>query len=76
MIKELVSYVVKQLVNYPDDVHVSVDTSGERDVVEITVNEQDRGKVIGREGQIIKSIRMLVAAASSETKRIVVDVAR
>jgi len=76
MIKELVAYIVKQLVNHPDDVHIAVDTSGERNVVEITVNEQDRGKVIGREGQIIKSIRMLVNAASTDNKKTAVDVAR
>ena len=76
MIKELVAYIVKQLVNHPDDVHIVVDTSGEKNLVEITVNEQDRGKVIGREGQIIKSIRMLVNAAATDNKRIAVDVAR
>ena len=76
MTKELVTEIVKQLVNYPNDVHVSIHTVGDKSSIEIAVNEQDRGKVIGREGHIIKAIRMLVNAIAVDNKRIAVDVAR
>ena len=76
MTKELVAHIVKQLVNNPDDVHISVRTSGDKSFIEITVNEQDRGKVIGREGQIVKAIRMLVNAIAVDNKRVAVEVAR
>ena len=76
MTKELVTEIVKQLVNHPNDVHVSIHTIGDKNSIEIAVNEQDRGKVIGREGQIIKAIRMLVNAIAVDNKRIAVDVAR
>lgn len=76
MTKELVAHVVKQLVNYPNDVHISISQSGDKNFIEITVNEKDRGKVIGREGQIIKAIRMLVNATVVDNKKNIVDVAR
>ncbi len=76
MTKELVAHIVKQLVSYPDDVQIAIVTSGDKNLIEITVNEQDRGKVIGREGQIIKAIRMLVNALNADNKKIAVDVAR
>ncbi len=76
MTKELVAHIVKQLVNHPEKVSVSIVKSGERNLIEIAVHESDRGKVIGREGQTIKAIRMLVNAVVSDTKRIAVDVAK
>lgn len=76
MTKELVVYVVKQLVQFPDDVHIELISSGDKNLIEITVNEADRGKVIGREGQTIKAIRMLVNAIATDGRRIAVDVAK
>ncbi len=76
MVKELVEYVVKELVSYPDDVKISMIKSAEKTFVEIDVHEQDRGKVIGREGQTIKAIRMLVGAATPDEVRITVDLAK
>ncbi len=76
MIKELVLYVVKQLVSNPDHVAVSLVKLGEKNLIEITVHESDRGKVIGRDGQTIKALRMLVNAASPDDRKIMVDIAK
>ncbi len=76
MTKELVAHVVKQFVQHPDDVRIEHVTSGEKNLIEITVHESDRGKVIGREGQTIKAIRMLVNAIATDGRRIAVDVAK
>lgn len=76
MVKELVEFVVKQFVNNPQDVSVSVTPSGNVDLIEITVNDADRGKVIGREGQTIKAIRMLVNASAPTDKKYSVDIAK
>lgn len=76
MVKELVEFVVKQFVNNPQDVSVSVTPSGNNDLIEITVNDADRGKVIGREGQTIKAIRMLVNASAPTDKKYSVDIAK
>ena len=76
MIKELVTLVVKQLVANAESVSVSEIKSDEKDLIEITVHESDRGKVIGRDGQTIKAIRMMVNALSPDDRRINVDVAK
>ncbi|BDE96249.1 KH domain-containing protein [Raoultibacter timonensis] len=64
----LVSSVVEPLVEFPDDLEI---TSSEADdgtiLVEIRVHEDDAGKVIGRQGRVIKAIRTLARAAASRT---------
>lgn len=65
MDKEFVEYVVKALVNHPDDVSVrrSVDDMGV--LLELSVNPEDMGKVIGKAGATAKSIRTLLRVLGS-----------
>ncbi len=65
MDKEFVEYVVKALVSHPDDVEVkrSVDDMGV--LLELTVNPEDMGKVIGKAGATAKSIRTLLRVLGS-----------
>lgn len=73
--KEFIEYIVKNLVDKPDEVQVN-EISGERTVVyELKVGEGELGKVIGKHGQTAKSIRTLVAAASAKRgKRSVLEI--
>ncbi len=67
-IQGLVESVVRPLVDFEDD--LSIDAVEEADgsiLVELRVNEEDAGKVIGRQGRVIKSIRTLARAAASST---------
>lgn len=75
MMKELVLYIAKALVDNPDQVEVT-EISGEKaTVVELKVAETDRGKIIGKEGRIIKSIRTIVNSASAKLdKRATVEI--
>ncbi len=59
---ELVKYIVTALVDDKD----SVSVAEEGDVIVIKVAKDDMGKVIGKQGRIIKSIRSVVAAASKK----------
>jgi predicted RNA-binding protein YlqC (UPF0109 family) len=62
---EVLTFVVRQLVDNPDDVNVQV-TNGERDVVlELAVNADDLGKVIGKRGRTAKALRTLVKSAGA-----------
>lgn len=61
----LVEHLVTPLVDVPEDVEVSISDDEGRTVIEIRVNADDAGKVIGRQGRIIKSIRTLTRAAAS-----------
>ena len=73
--KELLEYIAKSLVDYPQDVNVTEIESEQTTVLELRVNDADMGKVIGKQGRIAKSIRSVIkAAASRSNKRVVVDI--
>lgn len=62
----LVESIVRPLVDFEDDLEVVSHAEGNGStVIEISVNEEDAGKVIGRQGRVIKSIRTLARAAAS-----------
>lgn len=65
MIKPLVEHVVKELVESPDTVHVSVVHDGDKIAVEVVVASDDFKRVIGKEGCIVKSLRSLLMAAQN-----------
>ena len=75
--KEFVEYLVKRLVKYPDEVSVDVRPDGEDgETIYVKVAEPDVGKVIGRQGKIIMSMRTLVkAAATKQGKKYSVEIA-
>lgn len=58
--KDFVEYVVKSIVEYPDDVKVErkVDEMGV--LLELSINPQDMGKIIGKEGRTAKALRTLL----------------
>lgn len=64
----LVDAVVRPLVEFEDDLDIqAIETEEGGILVEIRVNEEDTGKVIGRQGRVIKAIRTLSRAAASRT---------
>ncbi len=72
MFKELIEYIVISLVDYPDDVVVR-EVTGERVViVELTVSEEDLGKIIGRYGRTLKAIRTLLYTAGLKADKKVI----
>ncbi len=73
--KEFIEFIVKNLVDNPDDVSVAT-VEGERTTVyELRVGTSDLGKVIGKKGQTAKSIRTLLGAASAKLgKRAVLEI--
>lgn len=63
--KELVTYIVKSLVEFPDQVSIQ-EVEGEKGTLfELRVADSDIGKVIGKHGRTINSIRSILAAASA-----------
>ncbi|WP_078547178.1 KH domain-containing protein [Litchfieldia alkalitelluris] len=73
--KELIVTIVKPLVDFPDEVTVS-ETSDEKNITYLlTLNKEDIGKVIGKQGRVIKAIRTVVyAAGTSHNKRIHLEI--
>ena len=73
--KELVEYLAKSLVDNPDAVTVN-EVDGEQSLIlELRVDPDDMGKVIGKQGRIAKAIRTVVkAAAVKQHKRVIVEI--
>jgi predicted RNA-binding protein YlqC (UPF0109 family) len=62
--KELLEYMVKALVDNPNNVAIE-EIAGEKTIIyELRVGEGDLGKVIGKEGRMAKAIRTILTAAS------------
>jgi predicted RNA-binding protein YlqC (UPF0109 family) len=71
-LKGLLEYIIKNLVDNPDQVVVNAAEKQGNLVFELKVSEQDRGRVIGKQGKTIKAIRKLISAAASGSERRVV----
>lgn len=65
--EELVETIVRSLVDHPDEVQVEPVEGDGGVTYEVTVAPGDTGKVIGRGGRIIQSIRAVVKAAASKS---------
>ncbi|MDR3136032.1 MAG: KH domain-containing protein [Coriobacteriales bacterium] len=62
---DLVRLVVAKLVDSPEVVQITGRDSNNALVIEVQVAPDDAGKVIGRQGRIVKSLRTLARAAST-----------
>ncbi|HEY8361576.1 MAG TPA: KH domain-containing protein [Tissierellaceae bacterium] len=72
---ELVEFIAKSLVEYPEEVEVNEIEGTQSVIIELKVHPDDMGKVIGKQGRIAKAIRTVVkAAAIKENKRVVVEI--
>ncbi len=66
---ELVKYIAQSLVEKPESVDVRQSETEEGIVVELRVDPDDMGKVIGKQGRIAKAIRTVVKAASAKGEK-------
>ncbi|MFA6075190.1 MAG: KH domain-containing protein [Negativicutes bacterium] len=74
--KDVVEYIVKSLVNHPEQVVITEKVSDGMTVYEVKVNEADTGRVIGKHGRIAKAVRAVVkaAAAVNGDEKVTVDI--
>lgn len=72
-IQEFLEYVVVQLITHPDHASVLHERDGDRHLYRIRLHPDDAGRVIGKNGKTISSIRSL-AIASAQKHGIRVDV--
>lgn len=68
-VAELVRFVARSLVDKPDAVDVRQVENAESVVIELRVDPDDMGKVIGKQGRIAKSIRAVVKAATVKNEK-------
>lgn len=67
--KELVEMIAKALVDNPDKVHVSQLEGEQTSILELKVDPDDLGKVIGKQGRTARAIRVILGAAGMKLKR-------
>jgi predicted RNA-binding protein YlqC (UPF0109 family) len=73
--RELIAYVVRFLVDYPDEVEVREIEGEQTRVLELRVAKTDMGKVIGKQGRTARALRTILAAASARlNKRTVLEI--
>ena len=70
--KELVLFLAKHLVNHPDAVEVKETQGDTASILELRVDQEDLGRVIGKQGRTAKSIRTILNAVASRTNRKVI----
>jgi hypothetical protein len=68
-VKELVETIARALVDRPEDVQVRTVGGAQVTVLELRVNAEDLGKVIGRQGRTAKAIRTVLSAAGTKAHK-------
>ena len=68
--KELVEYIARSIVNEPDAVQVEEETNEDGITLKLQVADEDKGRIIGKQGQIAQAMRTLlrVKAAKAGTR--------
>lgn len=73
--KELTEYLVKSLVDNPQQVEINEIEGKKSTILELKVTKEDIGKIIGKHGRIARSIRTLISASANKTgKRVVLEI--
>jgi predicted RNA-binding protein YlqC (UPF0109 family) len=72
--EELIEFLAKSLVDHPDEVKTRTLNRNQRDrdpqiVIELEVDPEDLGKVIGRQGRTARALRTVLSAASHRSRR-------
>ena len=65
--KELVEYISKSIVNLPDEVVVTEETSEQGVILKLQVADEDKGRVIGKQGRIAEAMRTLIRVKAAKT---------
>ena len=76
MLKALVEHIIKSLVDEPGVVAVTERVEDHRRILSVTVGEADLGRVIGKDGQTIRAIRILASAVTPHGEDVAVDVSK
>jgi predicted RNA-binding protein YlqC (UPF0109 family) len=63
--KEFLEFIVRQLVEFPDEVMLSEIPSGRLTVFRLQMRQSDVGRIIGRNGQTIQAIRALLSSSAA-----------
>ncbi|TCS93123.1 KH domain-containing protein [Hazenella coriacea] len=73
--KQLIELIAQSLVDHPEQVSIHERVTEQAIIYELTVANEDKGKVIGKQGRVVKAVRSVVgAAAVKENKRVMIEI--
>lgn len=73
--KELLEYIIKAIVQKPEEVEVREVEGTNSVILEVKVAPEDRGRVIGKQGQTVKALQTIVRFAGlKKGKKVVIEV--
>lgn len=58
--KELIEYIAKSIVTMPEAVEVTEETNSDSLILKLKVADEDRGRVIGKQGKVAEAMRTLL----------------
>ncbi len=64
--KELIEYIAKSIVNAPDDVVVTEEETEHGLTLKLQVNDEDKGRVIGKQGRVAEAMRTLIRVKAAK----------
>lgn len=67
--KDMVLSLARNLVDKPDQVEITSTENGDTTTFVLKVAEEDKGKIIGKQGKVIKALRTLTAAVATKSSR-------
>ncbi len=67
--KELIEFIIKNLVSEPDAVQVSEEVKDRETVYTVKIAEEDFGRIIGRSGKVATAIRTVVRTSAKKTNK-------
>ena len=64
--KELIEFIAKSIVNVPDDVVITEEETEYGTTFKLQVNEEDKGRIIGRQGRVAQAMRTLLRVKAAK----------
>jgi predicted RNA-binding protein YlqC (UPF0109 family) len=73
--QELIEYIAKNLASKPDEVKVTAEMEDDRIILRLEVAQEDKGKIIGRQGRVAQAMRTILrVAAIKEGSRVMLEI--
>jgi len=63
-LKEVVEYIARKIVSFPDDIKVIESTENDEVSIKLQVNAEDKGRIIGKQGRIAEALRTILRAVA------------
>ncbi len=67
--EKYIEFIIKNLVNHPEEIKINRIDGTKETIIEIRVHQDDVGKVIGKNGSVVRALRTIVSAVGNREKK-------